>query len=150
MRIPVRALVPLLATGLVVAYVAVRALDLLRTGSVVGTGLALAVAALVAVVALLLVGEVRLGTAGARLARRLAAQGVPEVPDDLARLPSGRLDRAAAAALFARRRAEVEAAPQEWQGWYLLAVAYGAAGDASAGRRALRRADALERQSRAS
>jgi cytochrome c-type biogenesis protein CcmH/NrfG len=91
---------------------------------------------------------VRLGAGSARLARRLEAEGEPDEPADLPRSPSGRLRPDAAEELFALRRAEVEAAPQDWRAWWRLAAAYGEARDTSAGRRALRRAIALERADR--
>ncbi|KJE24699.1 hypothetical protein FF36_01073 [Frankia torreyi] len=66
----------------------------------------------------------------------------------LVRRPSGRIDRASADAVFARRRAEVEADPGDWRRWYRLAVSYGDAGDTRRGRAAMRHAIALERDPR--
>lgn len=86
--------------------------------------------------------EVRFGLATARLAGELERRGQLPV-DDLPRRPSGRVDRAAADAAFARYRAEVEAAPGEWQRWFRLATAYDAAGDRRRAREAMRRAIAL-------
>lgn len=117
----------------------------------IGRGTPLLVLFGVAVLVLPLIGgwfvwlEVRFGFASQRLARELAAEGGLPV-DDLPRRPSGRVDRDAADQVFARRRAEVEAAPQDWRGWYRLAVAYGDARDAARGRRAMRRAIALHDQ----
>jgi len=47
-------------------------------------------------------------------------------------------------AVFERCRADVEAAPGEWRAWYWLAVAYRDGRDAARGRRAMRRAIALQ------
>jgi hypothetical protein len=66
----------------------------------------------------------------------------------LVRRPSGRVDRTSADAVFAHRRAEVEAAPDDWRRWYRLAESYGDAGDTRRGRAAMRHAILLERRSR--
>lgn len=136
------------ATGLVAAYLLVRAAELLRSGSPAGALLGVGVLLLVAVGGLLVAGEVRLGLGSSRLARRLAAEGDAGEPADLPRTASGRLTREAAEELFARRRAETEAAPADWRCWWRLAAAYGEARDTAAGRRAMRRAIALERAER--
>jgi hypothetical protein len=86
--------------------------------------------------------ELRFGWATERLAAALAAEG--GLPDDeLPRSRGGRVDRQAADAVFAGRQAEVEVAPEDWRSWFRLAVAYGDAGDARRGRRAMRHAIAL-------
>ncbi|MDT0321029.1 MULTISPECIES: hypothetical protein [unclassified Streptomyces] len=77
-----------------------------------------------------------------RLARELEAEGGLPV-DDLARTPSGRVDRAAADAAFARRRAETEANPGDWRCWFRLAVAYHDARDTPRARKAMQHAIAL-------
>jgi hypothetical protein len=88
--------------------------------------------------------EVRFGFATQRLARELDAAGRwPQ--EDLPASPSGRPERAAADALFAVRREEVEAAPQDWQAWFRLALAYDDARDRRRARAAMRRAIALHR-----
>ena len=84
------------------------------------------------------VAELRFGAATARLGRELDAQGIP--PDELPRTAAGRIERDAADALFAQRRAEVEAAPGDWRGWYRLAEAYDHAGDRKRARAAMRAA----------
>ena len=53
-------------------------------------------------------------------------------------------------AAFELRKAEVEAAPDDWRAWYRLAVAYGDARDTARGRRAMRKAIALQRAARIS
>jgi hypothetical protein len=136
--------------GLLCVYLLVRAVDLLRTGEADAALLALGVLLLVAVGALLVVGEVRFGLASQRLGERLAEEGgLPELPADLERLPSGRVPRDAADRLFEARRAEVEAAPDDWRAWFRLADAYGLARDTPRGRTALRTAIRLEREERA-
>lgn len=135
--------------GLLVVYLAVRAVDLLRTGKIAGILIGVSVLLLVVVGSVLLYGEVRFGLDTQRLGERLAREGgLPEVPADAPRLASGRLTREAADALFEQRRAEVQAAPEDWRAWFRLATAYGDARDTPRGRTAMRRAVRLERSSR--
>jgi tetratricopeptide (TPR) repeat protein len=83
--------------------------------------------------------EIVFGRRSAELATALEAEGgLPA--DDLPRRPSGRVDRAAADEAFGARQAEVEAAPESWQAWYRLALAYDDAGDRTRARAAVRRA----------
>ena len=142
------ALLLVAATALVGAYMLVRAVDLLRTGSVSGSLLGVGVLLLVVLGGVLVAGEVRLGAGSARLARELAAEGDLGEDPELPRTASGRLRPEAAEALFARRKAEVEASPDDWRAWWRLAAAYGEAGDTGAGRKAMRKALALERTTR--
>lgn len=79
-----------------------------------------------------------------RLAAELDAQGGLPV-DELKRLPSGRIDRDSADAVFARRRAETEDAPDDWRSWFRLAVAYHDARDTARARKAMQRAIALRK-----
>lgn len=94
-----------------------------------------------------LVHEIRFGFAVERLARRLDDEGGlrHEEIEALPRSPGGRIDSAAADVLFARRKAETEAAPRDWRTWYRLAAAYGAAKDSSRARAAMRHAVQLSR-----
>ena len=75
--------------------------------------------------------------------RNRAARFAGLPADDLVRTPSGRVDRAAADAAFARRRAETEANPGDWRCWFRLAVAYHDARDTPRARRAMQHAIAL-------
>jgi hypothetical protein len=134
------------ATGLLAVYLVVRAVDLFSTGSAKGILLGVGVLLLVAVGGLLVTGEVRLGAASQRLGKRLFDEGFLE--RELPLTPSGRVDREAADALFVVRKAEVEAAPGDWRAWFRLATAYDAARDPQRGRRAMRKAVALERAAR--
>ncbi|WP_411080551.1 hypothetical protein [Streptomyces sp. cmx-18-6] len=78
------------------------------------------------------------------LAAELDAEGGLPV-DDLARTPSGRIDRDAADAVFTQRRQETEDAPDDWRAWFRLAVAYQDARDTPRARKAMQRAIALHR-----
>ncbi|MFG3657789.1 hypothetical protein [Streptomyces sp. NPDC047706] len=77
-----------------------------------------------------------------RLAAELDAEGGLPV-DELKRLPSGRIDRDSADEVFTRRKAETEAAPDDWRTWFRLAVAYQDARDTPRARKAMQRAIAL-------
>ena len=136
-----------LVVGLLGLYLVVRAVDLVRTGTLAGYALGLGVLLLAALGAFLVTAEVRFGADSQRLGETLAAEGALPT-GELPRRPSGRVDRDAADVLFAERKAEVEAAPQDWRAWYRLGLAYGEAGDTPRGRRAVRRAIRLERSAR--
>ena len=149
MRSKVVALAICGVVGVLCVYMAVRAVDLFRTGQVDAALLGTGVLLLVLVGGLLVVGEVRFGLDSQRLGERLGREGgLPVLPDDLERLPSGRVPREAADRLFEDRRAEVEAAPDDWRAWFRLADAYGLARDTPRGRKAMRTAIRLERDER--
>ncbi|MFD7717369.1 hypothetical protein [Streptomyces sp. NPDC059814] len=76
------------------------------------------------------------------LAAELDAEGGLPV-DDLARTPSGRIDRDSADAAFVRRQAETEDTPDDWRCWFRLAVAYQDARDTPRARKSMQRAIAL-------
>lgn len=135
---------------MVSSALALAGIDLVRSGEVVLTGIGIGILLLVVVGVLLVLGEVRLGADSARLARRLEAENaLPYDPPDVTRRPSGRLDKQDADRVFAQRKAEVEAAPDDWRAWWRLAAAYGEARDPRRGRRAMRKAVSLERSTRA-
>ncbi|MGX7825000.1 hypothetical protein ACTG9Q_07895 [Actinokineospora sp. 24-640] len=117
-----------------------RAVALFRDGSPLAVAFGVGVLLLPLVGAWVLWSTLRFGFRTQELGRRLAAEdGLPDV-SDLPRTPSGRVDRAAADAWFEDRRAEVEAAPDDWRAWYRLAVAYDVAGDRTRARAAMRKA----------
>ncbi len=121
----------------------VRAVDLIVTGTLTGLGLGVGVLILVGVGGLLISGELRLGLASQRLGQRMFADGFIE--QDMPRTASGRVEKDAADALFVVRKAEVEVSPDDWRAWWRLATAYDAARDPQRGRRAMRKAVALEK-----
>lgn len=140
----------ILVVGILAAYMTVRAFMLLATGQLKGIGLGIGVLMLVAVGVALLVGEVQFGRATERLGKRLERENrLPAIPPEAARLPSGRLTRDAADALFTDRESDVQAAPQDWRAWFALATAYGDARDPARGRKAMRKAISFERSERA-
>ena len=134
---------------MVSSAMAVTGVSLLTSGDLVQVGVGIGVLLLVGVGVVLVLGEVRLGAASARLARQLEAEGgLPYDPPGVVRLASGRLEKDDADVVFEERRGEVEAAPEDWRAWWRLAAAYGEARDPRRGRRAMRRAVSLERASR--
>jgi hypothetical protein len=136
-----RATVALVA-AVVVAYaviLGVKAVALLRDGSVLAVLLGLAILVVPVVGVVLVVREVQFGRRCARLASTLEREGGLPV-DDLPRRPSGRVDRRAAEEWFDRARAETEATPGSWRAWFRLALAYDAAGDRTRARAAARHA----------
>ena len=141
-----RALVVVAAVLLVAGYLGLRAVQLMSTGTVSGALLGVGVLLLVVLGVVLVLGEVQLAAASQRLGERLFAEGFVE--EELPTMPSGRVQRDAADALFEKRKAEAEAAPDDWRSWFKLATAYDAARDPSRGRRAMRKAIALERLTR--
>ncbi|MBP2477183.1 tetratricopeptide (TPR) repeat protein [Crossiella equi] len=117
-----------------------RAWTLITSGTAVGFVFGLAILVLPVLGAWMVLAELRFGARTETLARRLDEAG--ELPDTshLPRRPSGRVERDAADEWFAQRQAEVEAAPQDWRGWFKLAQAYDLAGDRKRAREAMRRA----------
>ncbi|MDX2645291.1 hypothetical protein ACFYYN_41040 [Streptomyces sp. NPDC001902] len=133
-----------LAAVLVVYFVlaGARGVWLIQDGRPVTVVLGVAVLVLPLVGVWFLVRTTQFARNADRLARELEAEGgLPE--DELVRTPSGRVDRASADAVFARRKAETEAAPEDWRTWFRLAVAYHDARDTPRARKAMQRAIAL-------
>lgn len=121
------------------ALIAYQGAALFARSSLALAALGVAVLALCALIAWLVAAEVRFGAATARLAHRLDDEGEPGEAD-LPRTPSGRVQRAAADALFAQRRTELRADPNDWRRWYRLALSYDYAGDRRRARTAMRTA----------
>ncbi|MFF7243968.1 hypothetical protein ACFZBU_08720 [Embleya sp. NPDC008237] len=136
MRQRVTALVLIAVLVFYVFLVGSRGLIAIRDGEPVTIVLGVGILLVPVVGAWYIWREVRFGFAMQRLARELEAEGgLPA--DELDRTPGGRVDRDSADAVFERRKAEVEAAPDDWRAWYRLAVAYGDARDNARGRRAM-------------
>ncbi|MCF6524900.1 hypothetical protein [Streptomyces sp. JJ36] len=133
-----------LAAVLVVYFVLVgsRGVLLIRQGTPLTVAFGAAVLVLPAIGAWFLWHNTRFARNANRLARELDAEGGLPV-DELKRTPGGRIDRVSADAVFARRRAEAEAGPDDWRNWFRLAVAYHDARDTPRARRAMQRAIAL-------
>ncbi|ACZ22249.1 hypothetical protein Sked_23340 [Sanguibacter keddieii DSM 10542] len=137
-------------TALLALYVVAvlgRVVALVQTGEPVAVVFGLGVAVLPVLVVALLVREWWTGVTVQRMAGVLAADG--ELPvDTLPRSPGGRIDRSAADAQFGEYRDRVEAEPESWRAWYLLAFAYDASGDRKRARSSLRTAAGFFRTER--
>lgn len=134
-------------TGFVVLYLVLlagRAVELLRTGETIPVVLGVGVLLLPLLGVWVLVSTWRSGLRVQRLAVRLAEEGGLPDTSELPRRPSGRVDRDAADAWFADRKAELDADPEDWRGWYRVAQAYDLAGDRRRARDAMRTAVTLE------
>ena len=144
----IRLIVGLLTAALIVYFwlLTDRAVALLTSGSVAGIALGIGVLLLPVLGVVVVVFELRFGWQTQTLGRRLAADGGLTDDSDLPRRPSGRVDRDAADAHFNLIRAQVEAAPEDWRGWYRLAHAYDLAGDRKRAREAMRQAIELARR----
>lgn len=117
---------------------------LVSAGGVGPVGLGVGVLMMVPLGLWVVGSTVRSGMRHAHLARRLAAEDALPDTTELARRPSGRVEREAADAYFAERQAEWEAAPDDWRTTFRLAAAYDTAGDRSRARETMKRAVALE------
>lgn len=131
------------ALALYVILVGQRAVLLLTSGEPVGIALGVALVVLPVLGVWAIGREIWFGVRAEQLARRLEQEGgVPG--DEVGVMPSGRVLREDADALFPRFRREVEENPDDWAAWYRLALAYDAAGDRRRAREAVRRAIRLE------
>jgi len=120
------------------------AVALIRSGTPAAVALGIGVLILPMVGAWVMVATLRAGLAHQRLARLAAEDGMELDVTDLPRMPSGRIQREAADALFQTTRAELDADPDNWRRWYRLARAYDYAGDRSRARETMRRAVELQ------
>ena len=91
-----------------------------------------------------MVSTLRAGLAHQRLARIIKEEGMELDVGSLPRMPSGRIQRDAADALFETVRDELDSDPDNWRRWYRLARAYDYAGDRSRARETMRKAVEIE------
>ena len=141
------------AVAIMAALLALYLIFAVRYGFIlIGVGQPVAVAIGVALLILPVIGawamvsEILFAVRADRLAKRLENEGgmpTEQVPVSA----SGRVDRAAADALFPSYKAAVDAAPESWRAWFRLALAYDASGDRRRARWATRTAIKLERES---
>ncbi|MFF0727301.1 hypothetical protein [Streptomyces sp. NPDC004134] len=117
---------------------------LLREGTPLTVAFGVAVLVLPAIGLWFLWHTTAFARAASALAKELDAEGGLPV-DELERTPSGRIDRDSADAVFRRRKAETEAAPEDWRSWFRLAVAYHDARDTPRARKAMQQAIRMRR-----
>ncbi|MFF0837375.1 MULTISPECIES: hypothetical protein [unclassified Streptomyces] len=141
-----RAKITYLVTAAVLVFyfvlVGSRGVMLIQTGTLVTVTFGVAVLILPVIGLWFLWKNTQFVRRANQLAAELEAEGGLPV-DELRRLPSGRIDRESADEVFARRKAETEAAPDDWRSWFRLAVAYHDARDTPRARKAMQRAIAL-------
>ncbi|MGX1886332.1 hypothetical protein [Streptomyces sp. NPDC055287] len=133
-----------LAAVLVVYFVLAgsRGYFLIREGTVLTVTFGVAVLILPAIGIWFLWHTTQFARKADALSAELEAEGGLPV-DELVRTPGGRIDRDSADAVFARRRAETEDAPDDWRSWFRLAIAYYDARDTPRARKAMQHAIAL-------
>ncbi|WP_327353020.1 hypothetical protein [Streptomyces sp. NBC_01304] len=133
-----------LAAVLVVYFVLVgsRGVLLIREGTLITVPFGVAVLVLPLIGIWFLWKTTQFARKANALAAELEAEGGLPV-DELVRTPSGRIDRDSADAVFAKRRAETEDAPDDWRSWFRLAIAYHDARDTPRARKAMQKAIAL-------
>ncbi|MGV9907417.1 hypothetical protein ACWDU8_33885 [Streptomyces sp. NPDC003388] len=141
-----RAKITYLVTAAVLVFyfvlVGSRGVMLIQTGTLVTVTFGVAVLILPVIGLWFLWKNTQFVRRANQLAAELEAEGGLPV-DELRRLPSGRIDRESADEVFTRRKAETEAAPDDWRSWFRLAVAYHDARDTPRARKAMQRAIAL-------
>lgn len=126
------------------ASLARTAIALIATGSPTSVARGVGVLILPVVGAWAVIATLRAGLGYQRLARLAAEEGAELDVSGLPRMPSGRIQREAADALFDSVRAELAADPDDWRRWYRLARAYDHAGDRRRAREAMRTAIGLQ------
>ncbi|MCH9669686.1 MAG: hypothetical protein K0U80_17785 [Actinomycetia bacterium] len=120
------------------------ALVLIASDRLAAVGLGAAILIMPVIGIWVMVATLKAGLAHQRLARQAAEEGMELDVAALPRMPSGRIQRAAADALFEEVRSELESDPDDWRRWYRLARAYDYAGDRSRARETMKRAVQLE------
>jgi hypothetical protein len=142
----IQLLIGFMCVALVVYFVLLgrAALILVTSGRPAAIGLGAAILVLPFIGVWVMVTTLKAGLAHQRLARIVRDEGLELDVGDLPRMPSGRIQRDAADALFATVRQEVESDPGNWRRWYRLARAYDYAGDRGRAREAMKKAVEME------
>ena len=142
----IQLLIAFMCVALIVYFVMLgrAALVFISSGRPAAIGLGVAILILPAIGSWVMVATLRAGLAHQRLGRLAREQGMELDVSELPRMPSGRIRRDAADALFATVRDELESDPDNWRRWYRLARAYDYAGDRTRAREAMKRAVEME------
>jgi len=120
------------------------ALVFITSGRPAAIGLGAAILVMPVIGIWVMVATLKAGLTHQRLARMARDDGMELDVSELPRMPSGRVRRDAADALFETVRDELESDPENWLRWYRLARAYDYAGDRSRAREAMKKAVQLE------
>ena len=142
-------LIALMCVALVVYFLLLGriAFAFISSGEPAAIGLGFALLALPLIGIWVMASTLQAGFAHQRLVRMASEQNLDLDVSDLPRRASGRIERAAADALFDIVRNELREDPDNWIRWYRLARAYDYAGDRGRARAAMRRAVELEASS---
>jgi len=116
------------------------ALAFITSGEGAAVGLGIALMALPVIGGWAMVSTIRAGLAHQRLARIIREEGLELDVSGLERMPSGRIRRESADALFETVREELDRDPGNWRRWYRVARAYDYAGDRRRAREAMTKA----------
>lgn len=128
----------LLLFALYIGMAFTQAIRLLSTDAPVAKIMGAAILVIPAFAVWILIREILFGLRTEKMGKTLAAAG--ELPEDLPRMPSGRIVRAAADEDFPRHQKDVEENPESWKSWFRLALAYEACGDKRRARNSMRTA----------
>ncbi|MCH9730845.1 MAG: hypothetical protein K0U84_14415 [Actinomycetia bacterium] len=144
----IQLLIALMCAALLVYAVMLgrAALVFLTSGQPAAVGLGAAILIMPVIGVWVMVATLKAGLAHQRLARLAGEEGMELDVAELPRMPSGRIQRAAADAMFETVRIEVESDPGDWRRWYRLARAYDYAGDRTRAREAMKKAVHLQEQ----
>lgn len=133
-----------LALVMYLALLGRTAVLLIASGSVAAVALGAALLIMPGIGLWAMVATLRDGFTHQKLARLIADDGMELDVSTLPRRPSGRIERAAADALFHTVREELDSDPDNWRRWYRLARAYDYAGDRRRARDAMKTAVRLQ------
>jgi hypothetical protein len=142
----IQLLIGFMCAALVVYFVLLGriALAFITSGSAAAIMLGLAVLVMPLIGIWVMVSTLQAGFAHQRLARLAREEGMELDVSGLPRMPSGRIRRDAADALFETVREELDADPDDWRRWYRVARAYDYAGDRRRAREAMKKAVELQ------
>ena len=142
----VQLVIGFMCVALIVYFVMLgrAALVFITSGRPAAIGLGAAVLILPVIGIWVMVATLKAGLAHQRLGRMAREEGMDLDVSALPRMPSGRINRDAADALFDTVREELESDPDNWRRWYRLARAYDYAGDRSRAREAMKKAVQME------
>lgn len=140
-----------IVVGIVTAFVLFYSLTLIVMGiafiSAGGAGIAIGLGLFGILIGSMwsTVRELRFGVMSQKLAHEIArVDGVPI--ETVTRDARGRVNPAEAEMEWQRRKAFVDAAPEDWRAWFLLGIAYDNARDRKQARAAIRKAIVLFKQ----
>ncbi|MDZ4236255.1 MAG: tetratricopeptide repeat protein [Dietzia sp.] len=142
----IQLLIGFMCVALLVYFVLLgrAALVFITSGRPAAIGLGAAILVMPVIGIWVMVATLKAGLTHQRLARMAREDGMELDVSELPRMPSGRIRRDAADALFETVRDELESDPENWLRWYRLARAYDYAGDRSRAREAMKKAVQLE------